>query len=153
MGSATFNTVRSVCLDASFLLNAMTERLTEDDDGRWQAWLANGRSLIAPRLLHYEIANALHKARRRDEIDASAVQHAMVRLIALPVDIADDDTLSLEALTLADELGMSASYDAHYLALARRHGAELWTSDHRFWSVASARFQWVHYAPERLPGT
>lgn len=35
------------------------------------------------------------------------------------------------ALDLAERLSLSATYDAHYLALAEWLGAEFWTADQR----------------------
>jgi predicted nucleic acid-binding protein len=142
-----------LCLDASFLINALTSKLRPDDAERWELWLREGQELIAPRLARYEFANALHKARRKATISDELVRRTMQDMISLPIMYVDDDALPHEALTLADSLKMSASYDAHYVALAARFGADLWTSDRRLWEVASPRFPWVHYAPERLPGT
>jgi len=140
-----------LCLDASFLVNALTAKLTDEHEALWVSWLAAERPLIAPRLARYEVANALHKGRRKGRIDEPLVQRTMRDLIMVPISYMDDDALPFEALALADELGMPASYNAHYVALAARYGAELWTSDHGLWSAASSRYQWVHYAPERPP--
>lgn len=116
-----------VCLDASFLVNAFTDKLTPGDHALWQSWLDGGTTLI--------------------------VQRAMRGLIQLPITIIDDDALPFEALALADVLNLPATYDPHYLALSIRYDAELWTSDHRLWSAVHQRFAWIHYAPERLLGT
>lgn len=142
-----------LCLDASFLVNALTAKLTDEHEALWVSWLAAERPMIAPRLARYEVANALHKARRKGKVDEPLVQRAMRELVALPISMPDDDALPFEALAIADTLNMPATYDAHYVALAARYGAEQWTSDHGLWSAASPRFPQVHYAPERLPGT
>jgi len=48
------------------------------------------------------------------------------------------------ALQLAQELNLSAAYDAHYLALAEQFGAEFWTADQRLANNVSSRLPWVH---------
>lgn len=142
-----------LCLDASFLVNALTAKLTDDHETLWVSWLSAERPMIAPRLAHYEVANALHKARRKGRMTEVLVQRAMRDLVALPISIMDDDALPFEALAMADTLNMPATYDAHYVALAARFGADLWTSDRRLWEKTQSRFDWVHYAPERPTDT
>lgn len=139
-----------LCLDASFLVNVFTDKLTPDVGALWQSWLDSGTTLIAPLLVRYEMANALHKGRSKGRFDEALVQRAMRGLIELPITIIDDDALPLEALALADILKLPTTYDPHYLALSIRYDAELWTSDHRLWSAVHHRFTWIHFAPELI---
>jgi len=139
-----------ICLDASFLVNVFIDKLTPEIEDLWQSWLDSGTTLIAPLLVRYEMANALHKGRTKGRFDEALVQRTMMGLIELPITIIDDDALPFEALALADILRLPATYDPHYLALSIRFDAELWTSDHRLWSAVHQRFAWIHYAPERI---
>ncbi len=54
----------------------------------------------------------------------------------------------------AETLSLPAAYDAHYLALAERMGAELWTAATRLLRAVRDRLSWVRLvAPgEELPG-
>ena len=142
-----------LCLDASFLFNLITRRLTSEHAALWERWVVEQRPMIAPLLMRYEIANTLNKWRRKAAIDEQTVQRGMSDIVALPIRFLDDDRLPFEALALARDLDLSATYDAHYVALAARYGADLWTSDHRLWVKTHPQFDWVHYAPERLPAT
>jgi predicted nucleic acid-binding protein len=56
--------------------------------------------------------------------------------------------LSTRALELADRFGLSATYDAHYLALAEREGCEYWTADERLWNSVRAQLGWVRWLGE-----
>ncbi|MCU0571091.1 MAG: type II toxin-antitoxin system VapC family toxin [Oculatellaceae cyanobacterium Prado106] len=49
---------------------------------------------------------------------------------------------------MAQELGLSATYDAHYLALTERLNAEFWTCDRRLFNTVQARLPWVHLVME-----
>ena len=141
-----------LCLDASFLFNVVVRRLEDEHAALWERWLDEGQQMIAPRLIHYEIVNIFHKGRRNGTIDEPVAQRGLRLIVALPIRLVDD-AMPFEAFGLAGELRMPASYDAHYVAVANRHGADLWTSDRRLWEKAEPRYDWVHYAPERLPGT
>ncbi len=85
-----------------------------------------GARLIAPTLIEYELANVcLFKMRRgksrRDELlDGFALRGT--------IGIEHEDVDAAEILTLADATGLTA-YDASYLWLARKHGADLVTLD------------------------
>ncbi len=137
------------CLDASFLFNVVVRRLNDEHAEMWERWLDEGQPMIAPRLMHYEVANIFHKWRRKGRIDEPFLQRSMRAIIAMPIQLVDD-AMPLDALAVAKDYDFLASYDAHYVALAARYGAELWTSDHRLWEKTHARLDWVHYAPERV---
>jgi predicted nucleic acid-binding protein len=141
-----------LCLDASFLFNVLIDRLHATDTAMWKRWLDEQRPMIAPRLMHYEMVNILHKWRRSGKLDESFVRLAMGVVIALPIQLVDD-AMPFDALTLARELDLLASYDAHYVAVASRYRADLCTSDRRLWEKSQSRLDRVHYAPERLPET
>ncbi len=100
---------------------AMRERLT-------------GHQLHAPALLRFEMANVCLKKMRadRNNRDAIAVQHA--QSLALPIREYDVD--HADVLKLAEASGLSA-YDASYLWLAQKLGAELVTLDERLKKAAA----------------
>jgi len=102
--------------------------------------------------MYYEIINILHKWRRAGKIEPPFAQRSLRLVVALPIRLVDD-AMPFEAFAFAAELGLLASFDAPYVAVANRHGADLWTSDRRLWEKAQSRFDWVHLAPERPPGT
>lgn len=65
--------------------------------------------------------------------------------IALKWVLVEDDS----ALALANQFNLSATYDAHYLALAERKGCEYWTADERLWNVVKTQLPWVRWLGER----
>ena len=138
-----------LCLDASFLVNVLMGALEEEHTGLWEEWQTAERPMIAPLLLRYEVTNAFHRMRWQARADEVQVQSALRALLQMPIRYIDDDLLPLEALAVARGFQLSATYDAHYVALAARYGADLWTSDRRLWADVSYRLDWVHYAPER----
>jgi predicted nucleic acid-binding protein len=84
--------------------------------------------LIAPALLHFEVANLCLKKMRRHPEQRDALVTAFGLLEQMEVGIAEVD--HGEVLGLAERIGLTA-YDASYLWLARRTGAELVTLDRR----------------------
>ena len=61
----------------------------------------------------------------QDLMSLGVVLHAMPELQGL-------------ALKLASQLRQGATYNAHYMALAKNLGCELWTADRRFHRAAEA---------------
>lgn len=93
-----------------------------------------GGRLTAPLLLDYEIANVcVKKLRLHPKVRASIFESFLLRG-GLNIESAEVDYAG--AVVLAEQTGLSG-YDASYLWLAQRTGAELVTLDRRLSRVAA----------------
>lgn len=132
-----------VVIDACFVAALLTR---EDHSGfareRFQAF--DGRDFAAPALICWEVANILWKKTRRGELNA-ADRDAML-------DSFDDLMIGMERATpsqtrrlliLSDSHGLTA-YDAAYLELALRLGADLATLDEKLTKGALSDGLTVH---------
>lgn len=134
-----------ICIDASFLVRL----LLSPDPGfqqveLWEKWHREGRKIIAPTLIFYEIANALHRYFVHNELSQNEVFELLS--IALEFDIAlyGDNELHKRAVEMAQEFNLPATYDAHYLALAERFGAEFWTADKKLANSLRGKMPRIH---------
>ena len=129
----------SVVVDASLAAKWLVE---EDDSDKAHAvpesWVAQDITRIAPHLLPFEVANAIHRRVVRGELNVADSIRMMARLLASRLELHEPPGLHIRALQLASQLNQNAAYDAHYLALAESFGCELWTADERFYRAASS---------------
>jgi predicted nucleic acid-binding protein len=122
--------------------------------GLLSSWIANGYDIIAPSLYASEVANALHQKARRGLISPDEAKRYLADLVLagptldFSLDAAINLALSNRALELAQRHGLSAVYDAHYLALAEREHCEYWTADERLWNSVRAQLGWVRWLGE-----
>lgn len=137
-----------LCLDASYIVNVISDLLRPADALAWDSWLEQRRRMISPHHMRSEVTNALHKAWRRGQADQEFVDRAIDAMLALPIEYIDDGDLAREAIAAARDFALPATYDAFYLALAARHQADLMTSDRKLWQATRERLPWVYYAPE-----
>jgi predicted nucleic acid-binding protein len=77
-------------------------------------------------------------------MDTQTVIEAMQEVSRFNLQIYRDDLLHHRAVQLADQLGLPATYDAHYLALSERLGAEFWTLDGKLVDKVKSKLPWVH---------
>lgn len=110
-------------------------------------WSSNGVVILAPALLTYEVTNALYKNVRKGEITLEEAKEALrkVLLSGVVLNFSKDSDLGRRAIEFAGQFGLSATYDAHYLALAEREGCELWTADTRMWNSIRGKLSWVRW--------
>lgn len=120
-----------ICVDANLVVRLIVELEHRTVRDRWEQWASENRQLVAPSLLHYEVTNALYQYQRQGYFSTGALRLAQEAALALPLQLFGDEDLHRSALRLAQRLSLPATYDAHYLALAERLGAELWTADRR----------------------
>jgi predicted nucleic acid-binding protein len=133
-----------VCIDANVLLGRLLGR-TEDQPilELWQQWEQDGRLLIAPYLIRYEVSNAIHRMESTGRLDAKLAQEAFRTLIAAPVQHAVADDRHERAVDIAARFSLPAAYDAHYLALTDRQNGEFWTADEKLVNKVGASLLWV----------
>jgi predicted nucleic acid-binding protein len=135
------------CIDANIvlrLLNAPEHPAVAD---LWAEFGAADVMLVAPTLLSYELANALYQQCRIGRLPAERASDLLDVAPRLPIAFHGDARLHVRALELAGEHNLSATYDAHYLALAERLRAPLWTSDRRLTDKLNAEVPVVHLVP------
>ena len=134
-----------VCCDANFVINWATRPATFAISSKVNEWLRDKRTLIAPSLLFYEVTNALHQARRANSMTLVRSREALEAAASLPLLLVGDSELHVEAAQMALELQLAATYDAHYLALAKRANAEFWTADRRLYNSVRLQLPWVYF--------
>lgn len=131
--------------------------LKEPDSGIAKAllaeWINKEIIMLAPGLFAYEVANILYKNVRKGEISLERARYALTTILNSELELifSSDAFLSTRALELADQYGLPATYDAHFLALAEREGCELWTADTRMWRAVQGKISWVRNLHEYEP--
>lgn len=135
----------SICIDASLIVQLVAggqhkSRVIE----LWRAWHEDGHNIVAPTLLYYEVSNALHRYVVHDLMLVDEARDALAAAMDLDVTLIGDVELHKQALALASAHDLPATYDAHYLALSERLGADFWTADRRLAQSIQDAFPWVH---------
>ena len=127
-----------VVVDASLAVKWLVEEEYSDKaHAALQYWDTRNITRIAPYLLPFEVANALHRRVVRGELSAGDSARMITRLLGSRLELHQTPTLHVRALELARQLGQGAVYDAHYLALAEEFDCELWVADQRFFRAAN----------------
>jgi predicted nucleic acid-binding protein len=85
-----------------------------------------------------KVTNVLYRYQRQGWMKEETVEAALRAALELPIELVNDPTLHLRARALAYQLRLPAAYDAHYLALAERLDASLWTIDEHFYNTVKA---------------
>ena len=134
----------TICVDASLVVQLVTGgTLVHRIAPLWSRWHEEGRLLVAPTLLYYEVANALHRYLVSGFITPEEERDAFEAALEMGIVLLGDASLHRRALQIAQDLNLSAAYDAHYLALAEQFGAEFWTADQRLANNVGSRLPWV----------
>lgn len=109
---------------------------------------ATEEELIAPRLLHEEVSNALLSGVRRNRWSGAAADAARALLTQLPVRVVDEPRDLDRAWDLARRHDNHPIYDLLYVAVAERRRTELITADTRLRDQLVG-LDWL-VAPEQL---
>jgi predicted nucleic acid-binding protein len=110
-----------------------------------QRWQMEQAHIVVPALWRYEVLSGLRKAWFNGWLTFEQVGLALSALKDLSFDQIDSDAeTNLQILRWAERIGQMVVYDATYLALADRLGAEFWTADRRLANAAhQAGADWV----------
>ena len=134
-----------ICLDASLLVKML---IGSDEEvaplwAQWDAWEAAGKRFAAPTLLSYEVTSALYRYQYTNRLTAETTQQLVMAALSFPIHLIGDRELHRLALNFATHYALPAAYDAHYLALAQRLNAELWTLDRRLHNTLGEVLPWL----------
>ncbi len=129
----------SVVIDANIVVFAVwPTAFTTEAQALLARLRSEGKVIHVPELWRAEVVSALHRLGMMQGTPREKVHRAVRAALKMaPKRLPLDAPLCLAALTWAERLGQAKAYDAFYLALAERLGAEFWTADKRL--VNSAR--------------
>ena len=111
----------------------------------WERWTRERTRIIAPSLLRYEVANVVYRSSQQQSSSPFPAEAVLRSLESLPIEYIDDLRLHVDAVRLAQEFGLPAAYDAHYLALAEREGVDFYTLDRRLVNATKSRLSFIRY--------
>lgn len=138
------NSSSTLCLDASLVVALLGTATDPQIEYNVNVWIAQGARLVAPRLIGYEVTNALRQLVRQGRMDIVLARDAIGTFLALPIEIIDSQSFHLIALEYATHFDLPATYDAHYLALAEELDCEFWTADKRLARAVRHELDWVN---------
>lgn len=115
--------------------SALAALLFGEPEGERMAARLEAATLVAPALLPFEVGNACLVKIRRHPDQRDALLAAFDLLTSMEIDTVEVD--HAEALVLAERTSLSL-YDASYMWLAQRLGAELVTLDKQLEAAVSA---------------
>ena len=133
-------------IDASIAIKwAVEETYSNEAFALLTDGVAAGDRFVAPALVRSEMTNTVHQLVRRAKLAAADAPELLSVLLSFPIRLVARDRLHDEALAIAEEHGLSATYDAEYLALASMLDAEFWTADERLYRNARSwgRVRWI----------
>lgn len=119
----------TVCLDAGVVLQLLLDNEDQKILAQWKAWTHEGTTLVAPTLMAYEVVGVFRKLASGGKLEEDEAADLLGLFFKLGITFHGDGALHREALALGADLGLATGDTAHYLALARRFGAEFWTAD------------------------
>ena len=130
-------------MDANLIIRRVQPNPPPEVSRIWRVWTSAGTRLHAPTLAMYEVVNGLYQSAKAGLLTRHAVAHALRAVDSMPIKLHGDHELHRQALQNALHHGLPAAYDAHYLALAERLSAELWTTDAKLAGAVQDRLAWV----------
>jgi predicted nucleic acid-binding protein len=107
------------------------------------ACMQTAEPIVAPPLLPFEVANMLRLRMLRQGLSLPDADRLMAEFLTFPIVLRAPTGLSQQALLVADTHNLPAAYDAHYIALARELGCDLWTDDQRLINTLRGQLSFV----------
>ena len=115
--------------DASLVVKWLVEDEHSDKShAALESWVLQDITRVAPYLMPFKVANALHQWVVRGELSVGDSTRMIARLLGSRLELHQPPALHARALELASPLSQPAAYGAHYLALAEEFSCELWAA-------------------------
>jgi predicted nucleic acid-binding protein len=113
----------------------------------FEKWRVQKKLILAPALFVYEITNILLKKVRQSKMTIEDAKKITSAILDTGIEIywPLDPDLPINALGLAHNHNLPATYDAHYLTLAEREQCEFWTADERLYNSVKDQLSWVRF--------
>lgn len=134
-----------ICVDACLAVKWVLEEAdTPRATALYRATLLAGESIVAPPLLPIEATNILRqRMRRQSPLPLEDGLRLLDQFLTFAVTLYNPAGLHRRALEIAATHEFSATYDAHYVALAQTVGCDLWTADQRLLRELGGRLSFV----------
>jgi len=134
----------TICIDASVILRVVLLPDNTSIQNLWQSWVSKETQLVAPTLLFYEVTNALYQQQKNKAISPETIWKTLELSLELPITLVNEANLHLKAREIAMQYNLSATYDAHYLALADWMKIDFYTADIKLVnSLKPFKLKWV----------
>jgi predicted nucleic acid-binding protein len=130
-----------VCFDASVVVKwFLREELSDRALQQLYSVRSEGRLLIAPLVLHGEVASALYKMVSGSHITLAEARAAYTGYASLNTEYYGSPDVAQLAMELAASLGLKWVYEAFYLALGEIADCDVWTADRAFFRAAGTAY-------------
>jgi predicted nucleic acid-binding protein len=133
-----------ICVDASLVVKLVLEE-AQSDTARalWRDWLLNGRELIAPCHLAFEVFSVIRQQVHREKLTPALGRRAVDAILAQEIHLVHPQTLHERAWQLAEQFGRPTLSEAYYLAVGEHYGCDVWTADRRLYRAVQLDLPWV----------
>lgn len=132
-----------ICCDASIVVRLVTDPNARKVHAAWSAWIQQGLIIVAPALLRFEITNVFHRIANSTGATENDANNFLEVALQLPIQIRDVPRMHHQAITISRKFQLSATYEAHYLALSESLNCNFYTSDVRLFNKVSSDLGWV----------
>lgn len=138
-----------ICVDANLVVKLVVEEVYSSEARTlWRSWQNEGREIVAPSLLRFEVTSVLRKQVVRGLRTAAESRQALELALAFEIQYMEPANFHLRVFELVDRLGRPAAYEAHYLALAEYLACDFWTADERLVNAVQSVLPWVKWVGE-----
>jgi len=135
--------MRRVTVDSSVAVKwFLHEAGAREAEGLLDEW-SQEAEVWAPEIIWVECANAARHKIAAGELTLAFALQLLRGFLAVEIRAVACRDVSEEALAIAVQTGLT-TWDACYLAVAQRTGAELWTADRELWSRGRPFYSGIH---------
>ena len=137
-----------VCIDANFIV-----RLVNSNSANssflilWEKLQNNETIVVAPTLFYYEVTNALYRMGKAGMITLEEVKESLTDALSFNIILYGNlqlPNLHQEAINLANQFNLPASYGSHYLALDQSLNCQFYTGDKRLYNSVKNQISWIN---------